>query len=295
MKYNNEPQVEILADTVSRHGKRITTFKLRYWRFIHSELMTHRVFSRNASSSRAIPAKKMLERVWNDPAIPVYWGSNKPGMQAGASLEALALKAAQFFWVMASKLAVLMSWCLMKTGLHKQIANRVTEPFQWIDVIVTATEWDNFFRLRTDAKAQPEFRVLALKMQKTMQESKPILSGAHVPWANEEVADRLLFSFKCGLENFDIFNDDLIISAIARCARVSYMNHFGTNSIEKDRSLFDMLLQDQHMSPFEHVAIALDDPEQVVANFVGWRSYRSYVDAHNKQLTSTSTHANSIW
>ena len=79
-------QAKIIEDSISSTGKRITTFQLLYPRFIHAELMTHRVFSRNASSSRAIPVTKMLAMVREDPAMPIHWGRNQPGMQAKEEL-----------------------------------------------------------------------------------------------------------------------------------------------------------------------------------------------------------------
>ena len=80
-------EVEIVADSISSHNKRITTFKLRYWRGIHAEFMTHRVFSRNAGSSRARPSQAIIDQVRNDPWGPLEWGVNKPGMQAEEEVE----------------------------------------------------------------------------------------------------------------------------------------------------------------------------------------------------------------
>src|SRR5690606_30080072 len=118
--------------------------QLRYPRFIHAEFMTHRAFSRNASSSRAIPVHKMLSQVWNDPATPIHWGASRPGMQAREELKGWKRKAAQAIWKLAGRAACVFAWGAMKLGLHKQVANRILEPWQYIHVVVTATDWDNF-------------------------------------------------------------------------------------------------------------------------------------------------------
>ena len=153
---------KIIADSISViTGIRLTTMELSYHRYIHSEFMTHRMFSRNASSSRAIPIKKLLEQVKNDPMMPIHWGSNKPGMQAGEELKGEDLHVAQREWINAANNAVDTASHLQELGLHKQIANRLLEPFLAIKVVVTATEWENFFKLRIHKDAQPEIQELA--------------------------------------------------------------------------------------------------------------------------------------
>ena len=92
-------EVKVIADSISESGKRITTFQLKYPRFIHSEVMTHRVFSRNASSSRAIPVKKMIEQVRNNPAMPIHWGANQSGMQAKNELNECFRKEVGRVWL----------------------------------------------------------------------------------------------------------------------------------------------------------------------------------------------------
>ena len=77
---------KIIADSISETGERLTTVQVKFHRYILSEVNTHRVFSRNYSSSRAIPISKLIEQVRKDPAMPVYWGKNKAGMQAEQKL-----------------------------------------------------------------------------------------------------------------------------------------------------------------------------------------------------------------
>ena len=130
---------KVIEDSISPHGKRITTLQLRYQRFFHSELLTHRSFSRNSSSSRAIPVAKMIEQVRNDPAMPVHYGANQPGMQAKAELEGEDRENAVRAWEQAAYYAALVAEQMAELGLHKQVANRILEPFQFMSTVVTAT------------------------------------------------------------------------------------------------------------------------------------------------------------
>jgi hypothetical protein len=204
----------IVADSMNTSGVRITTMELVYPRFIHAELMTHRVFSRNASSSRAIPVKKMLSDVWHNPAEPIHWGANQPGMQANGELEGLKLKLAKFLWRAAGKMACVPVKLMSMIGLHKQVANRILEPWQHIHVVVTSTEWDNFYALRCHSNAQPEMLELAGAMQRVQNLSSPriLISGEwHLPYVSHE-------------DKKEMEIEDAIKVSAARCARVSYLN-----------------------------------------------------------------------
>jgi hypothetical protein len=263
----------VIEDSVSQTNplQRIRTLVLTYPRFIHSEFMTHRVFSRNASSSRAIPVKKVLEEVWNNPATPIHWGANRSGMQAKEELKGLRRAVARFIWGLASKLACLCAWCMMKIGLHKQAANRILEPFQHIRVICTATEWDNFFQLRRHPDAQPEIQELANKMYEAMEYSKP-----RVISEDSTGNDRWHLPFVTSRERIWLSTEDCIKASVARCARVSYLNHDKTEpSLEKDRELFERLMGcvPEHASPSEHQA-RLAGPEEHSGNLRGWAQYR---------------------
>lgn len=253
-------EAEIVADSINAQGNRLTTFKLRYPRFIHAEFMTHRDFSRNASSSRAIPVKRMIEDLRRDPAMPTYWGSNKPGMQAGEELGHLNRQNCEVEWRQAMEICIAHAEEMMEYGLHKQIANRILEPWAHINVVVTATNYTNFFNLRCHPDAQPEIKVLADLMRKRMGESKPALLGAgqwHLPfiqpadWLDRGIAPGTPYQ-----ANPELVNALRRIS-VARCARVSYLTHAGKQATEiEDLLLYDRLLTSEplHASPAEHQA-----------------------------------------
>lgn len=270
---------QIIADSVSPAGKRITTFEVTYPRFVHSELLTHRMLSRNSSSSRAIPVERLMKQVREDPAMPVYWGSNKPGMQAGAELQGEELIQTQRMWLYARDRALDAAGNLAALGLHKQVANRLLEPWMFITVLVTATEWENFFRLRCHPAAQPEIRHIAEMMRAAYEAHVPEelnAGGWHLPFAAViDFGDVLLAR---GSEEVEAAARKLRSLCVARCARVSYLTHDGQHDPAKDIALATQLASSGHWSPFEHVALALDDPSERVGNFLGWRQYRADVD-----------------
>lgn len=239
-------EAKIIEDSIFE-GSRLTTFQLKYPRFIHSEFMTHRVFSRNASSSRAIPVAKMIEMVRKDPAMPIHWGKNQSGMQAKEELVGESLVYTQRKWLAAAEIASDIAECMMGEGAHKQIVNRILEPFQWISVVCTATDFDNFFELRCHEDAQPEIKYLADMMKKAMKEHEPKeleFDEYHLPYVLPE--EREAFPVR-----------DLVKFSVARCARVSYLTHDGANpSAEKDLALYNQLVGSRplHASPAEHQA-----------------------------------------
>jgi thymidylate synthase ThyX len=251
---------KVIADSVSPVGVRLTTLQLSYPRFVHSEVLTHRVFSRNAASSRAIPIQKMIQQVMDEPALPVFWGKNQSGMQAREELPEELQKQAELEWRLARVSAVQHAQNMVKLGVHKQIVNRLLEPWQEMHTIVTATEWTNWNNLRRHADAQPEIKALADAMHVAMSESlpRPLAAGEwHLPyvpsWNNLDQAK------KC---------------STARCARVSYLNHDKSDpDPHKDEGLHDTLLSSGHFSPFEHQATPGSSIE-FNANFKGWVSYR---------------------
>lgn len=285
-------EVKIIADSISHMGKRITTFQLKYQRFFHSEVMTHRMLSRNASSSRAIPVAKIISQVWNDPAMPVYWGKNKAGMQAASELTGWRKALAKAVWTGTGKIACVAAWCMMKVGMHKQISNRILEPWQYISVVVTATEWDNFFALRDHKDAQPEFRVLAHEMKEAMLWSTPTELKAwewHLPYMS---ADEIRNAEMTGTYS------SLPKRSAARCARVSYNKHDGTKpTFDEDMELYDQLMTRPftdkrgntygdgdpiHASPIEHQAYpqpyVTQDPILASGNFIGWVQFRKLIE-----------------
>lgn len=285
---------KVIADSISTEGKRITTLQLVYPRFIHAEFMTHRVFSRNASSSRAIPVAKMIEMVRNEPACPIHWGKNQPGMQANEQLTGYELKEANALWIRAAKEAANIATLMMGHGLHKQVANRILEPFQHISVVVTATEWSNFFELRAHPDAQPEIQKLAYDIQFAMSQSVPKLLQEgewHLPYVTED--DIYAIQVHVGEDSgMDAVIDLARKVSAARCCRVSYLKHDGTAAnIEEDLALCDRLAGARpiHASPFEHQATPnlwrVDAKgsrykcKENEGNFDGWTQYRKLIEA----------------
>lgn len=290
---------KVIADSISSSNKRITTLELQYPRFIHGEVMTHRVFSRNAMSSRAIPVAKMIEQVRSNPAMPIHWGKNQPGMQAheqhGASvLLELPIEhdnpsdvplftfertvmSVQAAWQEAAERAAEVAEAMNAAGYHKQVVNRILEPFQWMRTLVTATEWDNFFELRCHPDAQPEFQDLAVKIRSAMEESIPVKrlgydSPYHDVWHLPYVFD----------EERNLYRVEVLLKlSTARCARVSYLTHDNEKpSIEKDVELYERLVGSVplHSSPAEHQARALADATRPSRNFRGWHQHRVDLD-----------------
>ena len=264
---------KIIADSVSRHGQRLTTMEVVFPRMVLAEFNTHRVFSRNSASSRAIPVEKQLRKIKEQPFVPEYWGANQSGMQAEAELIAEAKDAALDEWLAARDSAVAHVEKLLAIGLHKQLANRILEPFMWHTVIVTATEWSNYFALRANEMAQPEIRKVSELMQAAYEASTPKqLSDDewHLPLIQAEEYDGV----------FEKSDDARMISA-ARCARVSYLTHEGKRDLSADIVLYDRLTSGGHMSPLEHVARPLTEDElsegEFRGNFRGWMQLRKLV------------------
>lgn len=259
-------EAKIIADSSNKYAgnKRITTFVLTYPRFVHAELLTHRALTRNSSSSRALPFKKFTDDVINNPATPVHWGRNKSGMQADIEVDDDVKEAAHKIWLEARDSAVEFATKLNDLGLHKQIVNRLLEPFFNITVLVTATELDNFFKLRAHPAAQPEIRELAYKMLDAYKESVPVpkeIGEWHIPFG-DKYTDGLTIDQKLKI-------------CVARAARVSYMNFEGDINFDKDYQLYDMLLKEGHYSPFEHAAQA---DFGVFNNFSQWKQYRYLIE-----------------
>jgi len=181
--------VKILADSVAPNGSRLTTAEWTYPRFIHSEILTHRMLSKNSASSRAIPTEKLIQRVIDDPVVPVYIGKNQKGMAPGEELTDNERREAESTWLLARDEAVKHARYLLSLGVHKGVVNRLVEPWMWITVIVSATEWDNFFALRDHEMAEPHFQDLARKMRAAMAASTPLELNEgewHLPMIDED-------------------------------------------------------------------------------------------------------------
>lgn len=254
---------KIIADSVSPAGIRLTTMEVRFHRFVLAEFNTHRVFSRNSASSRAIPFEKQLARVMSDPAIPVSWPAEQKGMQGGDELDPEMPEA---YWLDARDEAVMIAGQMHEVGVHKSVVSRLLEPFMWHTVIVTATEWDGFFAQRCSPLAQPEIRVVAEMMQDAYHSHEPYrvwYDDWHLPYVDDDE-----------LEDWGVEKAKMV--SAARCARVSYLTHDGRRDPGADLDLYDRLVtaQPPHASPLEHVA----RPDRVTpgsrGNFRGWAQLR---------------------
>lgn len=257
----------VLLDSIGPAGVRLTTLEVTFPRFVLAEFNTHRILSRNSASSRAVPTSKLLEKVENDPVLPLEWGRNKAGMSADDVLDPGDEEVAKSVWLSARDAAIEHARRLMELKVHKQELNRILEPFLWHTVIVTSTGWDNFFTLRCAPTAQPEIREAAVRMRAALAASTP-RRVAHGQWHLPLVQD--------DERSLDIETQKKI--SAARCARVSYLTHAGTREIEKDIELHDRLKSDRHLSPFEHVATPAHDTE-FHANFRGWIQMRREIEA----------------
>lgn len=297
---------EIIADSISENDKRITTFVLEFHRFILPEFNTHRLFSRNAASSRAIPVSKVIELVENSPAMPIHWGKNQAGMQAKEELEGEEKEIVQNYWELSAENAVVVAELMNKNGAHKQIVNRILEPYQMIRVVCTATEYDNFFYLRYHADAQPEICELAKVMWEAREQSIPeeLQPGEwHVPFVNtsrDATGKRYYWNFISETEKVEISPEDALKVSASACAQVSYRKT--DTSLEKALDIYNKLvtMKPVHASPFEHAATPMENifgedyvdveirPQKGVthndikgngwsANFCGWIQYRQLI------------------
>lgn len=250
-----EPSAKVIADSISEVGDRVTTLEVIIHRFVLSELNTHRVFSRNSASSRAIPLQKQLDRVRDNPAIPVVWPAEQKGMQGGDEVEATA--DAERAWLAARDNAVNVAQVMGPGyGVHKSVVNRLLEPFMWHTVIVTATDWDGFWEQRCSPLAQPEIRVAAEAMKAVYDASTPRQVADwdwHLPYIDEEDREWAAYKYKDRVPGRSALPTLAKISA-ARCARVSLLNHDGKRDQYVDLGLYERLVSasPMHSSPLEH-------------------------------------------
>lgn len=328
---------QIVADSISPTGQRITTMQLRYPRFIHAEELTHRILSttpeqvfaeylaiadglmydenlsRNASSSRAIPVKRLIKDIRRDPAMPIYWGRNQPGMQAGEDHFALVSvptasggiwdRSREEAWLDLMEIAIQYAEAYAESDYHKQIVNRILEPWAHINVVVTATNWNNFFSLRAHKDAQPEIRDLALKMIDAMANSLPVELQPgewHLPYINAtDFSQARLHQKKGRITRDEPMYDELVGKvlipvSVARCARVSFLTHDGRQTtVEEDMALYEKLVGGVplHASPAEHQGtpdmaypnphndpmVSYENPDQH-GNFTGWIQFRKLLE-----------------
>lgn len=272
-------EAKVILDSVTprghrpiEQGYRLTTVEVTIPRIVLAEFNTHRVFSRNSASSRAIPVEKQIEKVLTDPFIPTEFGSNKSGMQAGEPLTGDDRAQAIFAWLDARDAAVSQARKMLDLGVHKQITNRLLEPFMYHTIICSSTEWDNFFAQRCSPLAQPEIRLAAEAIREARAASTPqrrvFIDDPHLPYLRPE-DDELRPSHR-------------IKVSVARCARVSYETHDGIQDPEKDIDLYNKLISAEppHWSPLEHVGFVGRNTlrsRSMWGNFQGWEQLRHIV------------------
>ncbi len=278
---------KIIADSLSPTGKRITTFELEYPRFIHAELMTHRVFSRNAASSRAIPVEKAIGLVLENTARPTHWGKNQPGMSAKEECENSVVLTTNVrdtdpstrefsredAWDIARGNAISVAKAFSCAGYHKQIVNRLLEPFTHIKVVVTATEFDNWFWLRKHPDAQPEIQQLAERMWEAYGESRPFHLDPgewHLPYFREGAWTPFIG------RTVGVSLEEAIAISSSCCAQVSYRRL--DDSLEKALDIYDRLVNSKpvHASPFEHQATPMDADQTAVP--YNWQEGVTHMD-----------------
>lgn len=262
---------EVLLDSVSPSRTRLVTMRVKYPLMVHAEFCRHRCFSRSVASNRAIPTKRIIAMVEQDPVRPTFWGKNQPGMQAEEELSGVAREESERSWDGARHAAISWARHMMEIGVHKQIANRVLSPYQWVTEIITGTDWANFFALRCHSMTQPEMRTIAEMIQKEYASHLPVCRNEeewHIPLLLPE-EEHLSHTVK------------LMISA-ARCARTSYRTHEGkVSTVEEDIALYRKLVENtpKHVSPAEHQAMALKTREKW-GPIRGWKSHRYFLDNH---------------
>jgi hypothetical protein len=285
----------IIADSISPSGKRITTFELEYPRFIHGEVMTHRVLSRNSSSSRAVPIPKAVDHVRNNPVYPIEYGANQAGMTSGTMLSSAKQAIAKAIWGSAMYAATSAALLLHKAGLHKQWTGRLIEPFQLHKIVMTSTELDNFFYLRDHSDAQPEIQDLAQKMIEAIRFSTPmqLFPGEyHVPYVDvkRDSNDKLCYYSN----DQEISLEDALKISASCCGQVSY--RVLNQSMDKALDIYKRLVESKpvHASPFEHQATPMADDhnlstpgitgyngnEYSSGNFNKWIQHRQLIPNH---------------
>lgn len=265
---------KIIADSISPHGVRITTFELEYPRFCHSEFMTHRMFSRNAASSRAIPVNRAIELIRENTAMPIHWGKNQPGMTAKEECNERLDADVEFegftredWWNEARDMAIIHAQEFARRGYHKQIVNRLLEPFTHIKVVLTATEYENFWWLRDHKDAQPEIAELARVMREEYNKHTPIAleqGDWHVPYYQKDGVWKRTDEINVPRGYLDYFGNTLqeaIAISASCCAQVSYRKL--DSSLEKAEDIYKRLVESlpPHFSPMEHQATPMHVPE----------------------------------
>jgi len=243
-------EAKILADSISVVGHRLTTFEVTFPRIVLAEVNTHKMISKNSASSRAIPVGERIVAIETDPFIPESFGKNKAGMQHEEILDGDADMAARKHWMQAMGACVVEARAMEGINVHKQLANRLLEPFSWHTAILSGTDWDNFEHLRVHPAAQGEFSKAARMMMDMKRESTPVLVEPGT-WHLPHVPEVYYGAVRSKVEPGAWLNWAKV--SAARCGRVSFMRQNAQN-FDKDVARADAFISDGHMSPLEHPA-----------------------------------------
>jgi Thymidylate synthase complementing protein len=253
--------VKMIQDSVNKSGNRLSTFEIETYRYIWAEILTHKIINKNAQSSRAVPTATVLGINQANPITPIVWGKNKSGMSATEELKGDDLALAKEIWLELAAAAFKGSAELNAIGLHKMWANRPTEAYSRIKVVITGTEWDNFLWLRDDPEAaQPEIVDLARKIKAAMSQSTPLLLSSgqmHVPYVNRVVMGKTMYYYSNDSERDYLSEDDALKISASCCGQVSYRKLDDT--YEKAMAIYTRLFDGAkpHLSPTEHQGIAM--------------------------------------
>jgi thymidylate synthase ThyX len=259
-------RAEVIADSISPRGDRLTTLQVTFPRCILSEINTHRAFSRNSASSRAVPVRRMLEQVQANPFIPLRWQNAQAGMQGGEDLNESRSHNATQEWLCAARDAVEHAKAFLDSHrIHKTMANRLLEPFAWHTAIISGTDWHGFWRQRCSPLAEIHMEATATAMAAAYDESEPqplSYGDWHLPYVDPG-------------EDFLPLDVRLKLSA-ARCARVSYLTHDGQRDQDADVALYEKLVtaEPAHWSPLEHQATPAPGGMIPRGNFTGFEQHR---------------------
>ena len=297
----NEIKVEIVADSINQQGDRLTSLVLTYPRIIHAEMMTHRMFSRNASSSRAVPIQKMIEAVKNNTFCPFEFQKAHKGMQGSEYFTGKDKQECVDLWLESAELALQQAEKMKAKGISKQIINRILEPYQYYKVLITGSKegWENFFKLRNPSyswQGKGEFKSWKDLVKSHFKEgaSRDWVDGLentsvlerlqinkgqaeiHMMMLSEKIYDVIQESVPIqlkpnewhipmisDLESLKLSTDDQIKLSVGRAANTSYtvVGDEKELTLEHAIKIHDKCVELVHSSVFEHCARAMSDEE----------------------------------
>lgn len=294
-------------------NNRLTSLVLKFPRTVLAEFNTHRVFSRNSASSRARSVKATIKEVIENPYIPL-WTINKAGMSghwASPRVEAeatevylagrdAAVRTALALLVgsdriegfgrddkeIASRYSEVVDYYYdhMYSGtgaepdfglsVHKQVLNRVLEPYMFHEVIVTSSYFDNFLKLRDHNEADPAIWGVSHLLGEAIAHSEPTISEIHAPFSSNLEKTLILG------QPWPVARPHLIKSAM-ESAQISYNDKSRAIKSTATAERGESLLTAGHLSPFEHVAVAT----RLLSRSLALRSVFCEFRRHGKQLS----------